>query len=266
MEQIQMRRRLLILTETNQHITTSIRNCRFKKTKPMKKQNITAILCGLILFITSCGGSTTEKSVAEGETTAKSVAEGETTAKSVDEVAIGQTKRMSVNFVRLDNENQIGGFVFTNLSNSSELKLSNNQLVNLPGFYEGISLESIVDYTNQNLVIDMIYMHHLCNEGAANYSCLGWIITGIHPEGGPKSTRKIILPKIGNIIDPDGYVNVRSQMNMKSSIVGKLETVNMEECFYFYPSTDINWYKVDFDYFGVSFKGYIHASGVKIIH
>ena len=256
MEQIQMRRRLLILTETNQHITTSIRNCRFKKTKPMKKQNITAILCGLILFITSCGGSTTEKSVAEGETT----------AKSVDEVAIGQTKRMSVNFVRLDNENQIGGFVFTNLSNSSELKLSNNQLVNLPGFYEGISLGSIVDYTNQNLVIDMIYMHHLCNEGAANYSCLGWIITGIHPEGGPKSTRKIILPKIGNIIDPDGYVNVRSQMNMKSSIVGKLETVNMEECFYFYPSTDINWYKVDFDYFGVSFKGYIHASGVKIIH
>ena len=256
MEQIQMRRRLLILTETNQHITASIRNCRFKKTKPMKKQNITAILCGLILFITSCGGSTTEKSVAEGETT----------AKSVDEVAIGQTKRMSVNFVRLDNENQIGGFVFTNLSNSSELKLSNNQLVNLPGFYEGISLGSIVDYTNQNLVIDMIYMHHLCNEGAANYSCLGWIITGIHPEGGPKSTRKIILPKIGNIIDPDGYVNVRSQMNMKSSIVEKLETMNMEECFYFYPSTDINWYKVDFDYFGVSFKGYIHASGVKIIH
>ena len=181
-----MRRRLLILTETNLPITASIRNCRFKKTKPMKKLNIATLLCGLILFITSCGGSTTEKSVAEGETT----------AKSVDEVAIGQTKRMSVNFVRLDNENQIGGFVFTNLSNSSELKLSNNQLVNLRGFYEGISLESIVDYTNQNLVIDMIYMHHLCNEGAANYSCLDWIITGIHPEGGPKSTRKIILPKI----------------------------------------------------------------------
>ena len=266
MEQIQMRRRLLILTETNQHITASIRNCRFKKTKPMKKQNITAILCGLILFITSCGGSTTEKSVAEGETTAKSVAEGETTAKSVDEVAIGQTKRMSVNFVRLDNEHQIGGYIFTNLSNSSELELSYNQMVNLPGFYEGISLESIVDYTNQNLVIDMIYMHHLCNEGASNYSCLDWVITGIYPEGGPKSTRKIILPKIGKIIDPDGYVNVRSQMNMKSSIVGKLETMNMEEFFYFYPSTDINWYKVDFDYFGVSFKGYIHASGVKIIH
>jgi len=43
----------------------------------MKKLNITTLLCGLILFITSCVGSTTVKSVAEGETTAKSVAEGE---------------------------------------------------------------------------------------------------------------------------------------------------------------------------------------------
>ena len=43
----------------------------------MKKLNITAILCGLILFINSCGGSTTPTSVDEVETTAKSVAEGE---------------------------------------------------------------------------------------------------------------------------------------------------------------------------------------------
>ncbi len=62
-------------------------------------------------------------------------------------------------------------------------------------------------------------MHHLCNEGSYNYSSLDWVITGIHLEGAPKSTRKIILPKIGKITDPDGYVNVRSQMNMKSSIV-----------------------------------------------
>ena len=59
----------------------------------MNKLNITAILCGLILLITSCGpsvnktddGSTTAKSVDEVETTAKSVDELETTAKSVAE-------------------------------------------------------------------------------------------------------------------------------------------------------------------------------------
>jgi len=180
--------------------------------------------------------------------------------------SIGQTKRMSVNFVRLDNESQIGGYIFTDLSNNRELNLTSNQTVSLPGFYEGISLESIEDYANKNLVIDMIYMHHLCNEGSYNYSCLDWVITGIHPEGTPKSTKKIILPKIGKIIDPDGYVNVRSQMNVKSSIVGKLEPMTTEECFYFYRSPDINWFKVDFDYDGVSFKGYIHASRVKIVH
>ena len=73
--------------------------------------------------------------------------------KNLYSQSIGQTKRMSVNFVRLDYESQIGGFIFTNLSNSSELNLTYNQTVNLPGFYEGISLESIVDYTNQNSVI-----------------------------------------------------------------------------------------------------------------
>ena len=43
----------------------------------MKKLNIATLLCGLILFFTACGGSTTATSVDEVETTAKSVAEGE---------------------------------------------------------------------------------------------------------------------------------------------------------------------------------------------
>ena len=65
----------------------------------MKKLSITTILCFIILFIISCGGTdtktddrlTTAKSVAEGETIAKSIPEVETTAKSipVGEVAIG---------------------------------------------------------------------------------------------------------------------------------------------------------------------------------
>ena len=80
-------------------------------------------------------------------------------SKNLYSQSIGQVKRMSVNFVRLDNESQIGGYIFTDLSNNRELNLTSNQTVSLPGFYEGISLESIEDYANKNLVIDMIYMH-----------------------------------------------------------------------------------------------------------
>ena len=62
----------------------------------MKKLNIATLLCGLILFITSCGGSTTPTSVDEGETTSKSVAEVE--------VAIGKqvwtTKNLDVSKFR----------------------------------------------------------------------------------------------------------------------------------------------------------------------
>jgi hypothetical protein len=46
----------------------------------MKKLNITAILCSLILFITSCGGSDNKTE------------EGATTSKSVDERHIGEWK------------------------------------------------------------------------------------------------------------------------------------------------------------------------------
>ena len=55
----------------------------------MKKLNITTLLCGLILFINSCGGS--DNKTDDGSTTAKSIDEVETTAKSVaeGEVAIG---------------------------------------------------------------------------------------------------------------------------------------------------------------------------------
>jgi hypothetical protein len=93
------------------------------------------------------------------------------------------------------------------------------------------------------------------------------VVTGINTIGTPKSTRKINLPKIGKIVDPDGYVNVRSQMNVKSSIVGKLEPSEINhECFYFYTCSDPNWYRIDCVYDGVKLLGYIHASRIKIIN
>ncbi len=183
--------------------------------------------------------------------------------------SIGQAKRFTAKFVGVNNESYNGGgLLFVDGITQNYLTLSNNQVIDLPAFYEGISLkDSIWSYTDQDLVIDMMFMHHLCNEGSYDYDCTGWVVTGINTIGTPKSTRKINLPKIGKIVDPDGYVNVRSQMNVKSSIVGKLEPSEINhECFYFYTCSDPNWYRIDCVYDGVKLLGYIHASRIKIIH
>jgi hypothetical protein len=178
----------------------------------------------------------------------------------------GQTMRTTYVFKGYDFESQIPGFLFTNPQNGKMVSFSYNQTVDLPDFYEGLPLEGLDDYKGKRLVIDLIYMKHLCNEGSFNYSCTDWVIRGINPEGTPKTTRTITLPKVGRIIDPDGYVNVRSQMNVKSEVVGVLEPDYIEEeCFYFYPCTDPNWLKVDFEYNGQYLKGYIHKSRVVLL-
>lgn len=176
---------------------------------------------------------------------------------------IGQTKRLSYVFNGFDYETQIPSLVFTDPVNGKSVSLSLNQILYLPDFYEGIEVEGLEDYIGKKLVIDMIYMKHLCNEGSYDYSCTGWAISGINLNGTPKSTRKITLPKVGRINDPDGYVNVRAQMNVKAEIVGVLEPENIEEeCFYFYTCPDPNWVRVDFEYAGQYLNGYIHKSRV----
>jgi len=65
----------------------------------MKKLNITAILCGLILFITSCGPSVNKTD--DGSTAAKSVDEVETTATSVAESTNANQKDQSNSAVEL---------------------------------------------------------------------------------------------------------------------------------------------------------------------
>lgn len=181
--------------------------------------------------------------------------------------SIGQTKRMTLSYVGTNLETQGEAWNFSNLSNGQTVVLSWNDFATLPGFYVGVPTDHLQDYIGKQLLVDFIYMHHLCNEGSHDYDCTGWVVTGINAAGTPKSTRKIILPKIGKIVDPDGYVNVRSQMNVKSSIVGKLEPAEINhECFYFYACSDPNWYRIDCVYEGVKLAGYIHASRVKIIH
>lgn len=181
--------------------------------------------------------------------------------------SIGQTKRSTLKYVGYNFEMQGPAWNFSKPSDGQELILTWNEFVSLPGFYEGIALDVLQGYVGEQLVIDYVFMHHLCNEGSYDYDCTGWVVSGIHSLGTPKSDRKITLPKIGKIVDPDGYVNVRSQMNVKSSVVGKLEPDFIEEeCFYFYPCTDPNWMRIDLSYNNIDLKGYIHKSRIKIIH
>ena len=187
--------------------------------------------------------------------------------QSFNAQSIGQTKRTTLIYVGQNNDGQGPAWDFNRPSDGQAILLSWNEFVFLPGFYEGISIDALDDNIGKQLVIDYIFMHHLCNEGSYDYDCTGWVVSGIHSLGTPKSDRKITLPKIGKIVDPDGYVNVRSQMNVKSSVVGKLETDFIEEeCFYFYPCTDPNWMRIDLRYNNIDLKGYIHKSRIKIIH
>jgi len=50
---------------------------------------------------------------------------------------------------------------------------------------------------------------------------------------------------------------------VKAEVVGILEPDYIEEeCFYFYPCSDPNWFRVDFDYNGIYLKGYVHKSRI----
>ncbi len=187
--------------------------------------------------------------------------------KSTHAQSIGQSKQVTLNYIGSNFEMQGPAWEFSKPSDGQEVLVTWNDFVLLPGFYEGIPMENLEDFAGEQLVIDYIFMHHLCNEGSYDYDCTGWVVSGIHPVGTPKSKRKINLPNIGKIVDPDGYVNVRSQMNVKSSVVGKLEPEFIEEeCFYFYPCTDPNWMSIDLSYNNIELKGYIHKSRIKIIH
>lgn len=181
--------------------------------------------------------------------------------------SFGKQKRATYTFIGENEEYQIPTYQFRDDLSGKIEEISLNNFVFLPGFYEGISLEELEYYIEKKLVVDFIYIQHLCNEGTYDFSCKGWVVSGINEAGTPPSNRKLVLPKIGKIVDPDGYVNVRSQMNVKSPIAGKLEPMEItEECFYFYSCPDPNWYQVDFEYNGEKLKGYIHASRVKIVY
>jgi hypothetical protein len=178
----------------------------------------------------------------------------------------GQQKRSNFTYLAKVNVGDFDGYNFKSEANGEEIIFSANDFVDLPGFFEGIAVDDLDGYIGKKLVLDFVYMQHLCEEGSYPFSCTGWVITGIHEAGTPKSNRNFNFPKVGKIIDPEGYVNVRSQMNVKSAVAGKLvpEFID-DECFYFYACPDQKWYGVDFEYNGVHLKGYIHASRVKIV-
>jgi len=175
---------------------------------------------------------------------------------------IGQKKTSTLIFKGTDNETQIGGFFFNDPLKNAKVNISNNQFISEKNFYTGIPTESLNNYVGQKLDVEFIYMVHLCSEGSYNFPCTGWVVTSINKVGTKPPSRKINLPIVGLVNDPDGYVNVRAGMSKNSSIVGKLEPEFIDrEAFYFYRTSDVNWLKVDMD----ELKGYIHKSRIKII-
>jgi hypothetical protein len=179
---------------------------------------------------------------------------------------IGDTKKMTLRLNGIDNDSQIGGFLFTNSDSGEDFNLSMNDFVLTSNIYKGIPIDSMENYIGSELDIEFIYIVHLCNEGVFDFACQGWVVTNLNLSGAIVKPRNLVIPVVGEIVDPDGYVNVRSEMNTKSKITGKIEPSEIDiEAFYFFTTNDPSWLKVNFVYEGVSLKGYVHKSRVKII-
>ena len=181
--------------------------------------------------------------------------------------SIGQTKKEILIYRGRYEGSQIDSWDFLNPADGQQLIITSNEFVALPGFYQGIPINQLENYRGENLEVHFLYMYRLYSESVFFSGQLGWVVTAINLKGTPVSPQKFILPKIGQVIDPDGYVNVRSQMDVKSSIVGKLEPIEKDlESFYFFTCSNPNWLRVDMEYEGQILKGYVHKSRIKILH
>jgi len=163
--------------------------------------------------------------------------------------SICQTKREILIYQGRQERSQIDSWDFLNPADGQQLIITSNEFVSLPGFYQGIPIDQLENHRGVNLEVDFLYIYRLYAESVFFSGQAGWVVTSINLKGTPVSSQKFILPKIGKVIDPDGYVNVRSQMDVKSSIVGKLESIEKEiEDFHFFTCSYPNWLRVDVEY------------------
>lgn len=172
-----------------------------------------------------------------------------------------ETKTVSWTLLR---EEEVQGKAWTFIDEKGqEDQISLNSFI--PGIYSGIPTDSLTSYTGQKLDIDFVFLRKLCSESVIYVPCSNWVATSIRKNGTvEKSKKKFIYPTIGKLFDPQGYVNIRKEMNLKSDVIGTL-TVDAEQYFYFYPTTDPKWMKVidETNDEGASVTGYIYYSRIR---
>lgn len=179
----------------------------------------------------------------------------------------GQITSRIYTLLGVEDEVQIPAYRFKDWATDEEVYLSFNDVLEFPNHSQSLKLEELERYKSKDFIIDFIYLKHLCSEGVEGWPCSGWVVCGITPcsdcpksIGGHQVPKNLKIPQIGYLEDPDGYVNVRAQMNVQSPVVSVLDFYE-GEYFYFFECPDKNWYL----YYGYNFKGYVHASRVRLI-
>jgi hypothetical protein len=186
---------------------------------------------------------------------------------------IGQTKKLSLLLKGCPEGYQIGFLQFTDVKTNKPVEISWNDFV--ADCNSGLSKQIL--FNDKSLIgkkfdVEFIYMTHLRNEGAADYVRTGWVVASIYKMGTNPPKKNIIFPKVGKVIDPEGYVNIRKEMNVNSQIVGRLDRkydidADDDAVYYFYPCTGANWYQVREENDNANnIVGYVYKNRIQIIY
>jgi hypothetical protein len=183
---------------------------------------------------------------------------------------IGQTKKLSLLFKGIPVGYQIEVLQFTDVKTNKPVEISWNNFI--ADCNNGISKYKM--FTDKSLIgkqfeVSFIYMTYLRNEGAADYVSTDWAVASIHKTGTNPPKTNVVFPKVGKVIDPEGYVNIRKEMNVNSPIIKRLEAKNDNDedaVYYFYPCSGANWYliKEENDHAN-NIVGYVYKNRIQII-
>ena len=184
---------------------------------------------------------------------------------------IGQTKKLSLLFKGIPVGYQIEVLQFTDIKTNKPVEINWN--VFIEGCNNGISKNTM--FNDKSLIgkkfdVEFIYMTYLHNEGSEDFVNTDWVVTSIYKMGTNPPKKNIVFPKIGKVIDPEGYVNIRKEMNVNSPIIGRLEQINDntndDAVYYFYPCSGTNWYQIkEENDHANKIVGYVYKNRIQII-
>jgi len=184
---------------------------------------------------------------------------------------IGQTKKRSLLFKGVYGDCQIAALKFTDVKTNKPVEIYWNYFV--ADCNNGISKDKM--YTDKSLIgkkfdVEFIYMTYLGNDGAEDYVSTDWAVVSIYKMGTNPPKKNVVFPKVGKVIDPEGYVNIRKEMNVNSPIIGRLEQINDntndDAVYYFYPCSGTNWYQIKEENDNVyNIVGYVYKNRIQII-